>query len=74
MVQSRVEERGLCNVRQIGFHASNSTTLHCTRLTDHVPLNLNGNKYTAAVFVDIEKPLILHGTLVCYIDHLDRDF
>jgi hypothetical protein len=45
-VQKRVEERGLLNV---------STTLQCMRLTDHVTINFNNKKSTAAVFLDIEK-------------------
>jgi hypothetical protein len=38
------------------------------RLTNHVTLNFNNN--TAAVFLDTNKPLIQHATLVCYIFYL----
>jgi hypothetical protein len=44
-----VEERGLLNALQFGFRARHSTTLQCTRLTDHVTLNFNKNASTAAV-------------------------
>jgi hypothetical protein len=55
IVQRHIEERGLHNACQFGFHARHSTTLQCMRVTDHVTLNFNNNLSTAAVFLDIEK-------------------
>jgi hypothetical protein len=55
-VLGHVEESGLLNASQFSFHARHSTTLQCMRLTDHVSLNFK-NISTAAVFLDIEKPL-----------------
>jgi hypothetical protein len=54
IVQKHIEERGLLNAGQFGFHARRSITLQCMRLTDHVTLNFNNNMSTAAVFWDIE--------------------
>jgi hypothetical protein len=55
IVQWYIEEKGLLNASQFGFHAHHSATLQCMRLTDHVTLNFNNNMPTAAVFLDIEK-------------------
>jgi hypothetical protein len=43
LVQKHIEERCLLNASQFGFRARHSTTLQCTRLTDHVTLNFNNN-------------------------------
>jgi hypothetical protein len=50
IVQRHTEERG-----QIDFRASQSTTVQCTKLTDHVTLNFNNKIFTAAVFLNTEK-------------------
>jgi hypothetical protein len=55
IVHRYIKETGLFNASQFGFRARHSTTLQCTRLTDHVTLNFNNNMSTAAVFLDIEK-------------------
>jgi hypothetical protein len=55
IVQRHIEERGLLNAIQFGFHAHHSTTLQCIRLMDRMTLNFNNNMSTAAVFLDIEK-------------------
>jgi hypothetical protein len=57
VVQRHIEERGLLNASQFGFHAHHSTTLQCIRLIEHVILNFNNNIYMAAVFLNIEKAL-----------------
>jgi hypothetical protein len=57
VVQRHIEERGLFNASQFGFHAYHSMTLQCMRLMEHVTLNFNNNISTAAVFSDIEKAL-----------------
>jgi hypothetical protein len=74
IVQKHAEERGLLHASQFDFHACHSTTLQCTSLMEHVTLNFNNNMSMAAVFLDIIKPLILQGTLVCYINNLNRNF
>jgi hypothetical protein len=48
--------------------------LQCMRLTDHVIVNFNNNMSISVQFLDIEKALILHGTLVCYINYLNWNF
>jgi hypothetical protein len=55
IVQRHIEERGLLNASQFGFHARHSTALQCVRLTDHIALKFNNSMSTAAVFLDIEK-------------------
>jgi hypothetical protein len=55
LVQKHIEERGLLNANQCAFRASHSTTLQCMKLTDHVTLNFNNKRSTAAVFLDIEQ-------------------
>jgi hypothetical protein len=55
VVQKHIEERGLLNASQFGFHARHSTTLQCMRLTNHVTLNFNNEIFMAAVVLDIEK-------------------
>jgi hypothetical protein len=55
IVQNHIEERGLLNASQFGFHVHHSTTVQCMRLTDYVTLNLNNNISTAAAFLNIEK-------------------
>jgi hypothetical protein len=42
------------------------------RLTDHVTLNFNNIISTAPVFLDIEEPLIAHGTQACCISWNSR--
>jgi hypothetical protein len=64
----------LFNASQFGFRACLGTTLLSMRPADQVTLNLNNNKNMAAVFLDIEKPLILHATLACFVDHLNWNF
>jgi hypothetical protein len=49
-----IEERGVLNASQFGFHARHSTTLQCMRLMDHVTLNFYNNMSTSAVFLDTE--------------------
>jgi hypothetical protein len=70
IVQSHIEERGLLNASQFGFVACHNTALQCMRLTDYVALNFNNNMSMAAVFLDIEKPLIQHGTLTSYLNYI----
>jgi hypothetical protein len=55
IVQRHIEERGLLNAGQFGFHACHSMTLKCMRLTDHITLNFNNNVSTVAIFLDTEK-------------------
>jgi hypothetical protein len=55
IVQRHIEEVGLLNASQFGFHTLQSTTFQCKRLTNHVTLNFNNNMFTVAVFLDIEK-------------------
>jgi hypothetical protein len=55
IVQRHIEERGLLNASQFGFHARHSRMLQIMRLADHVTLNFNSDMYMAAVFLDIEK-------------------
>jgi hypothetical protein len=74
IVQRHIEEKGLHNTCQFGFRERHSTTLQCMRLTDHMTPNFNNNLSTVAVFLDIEKPLTLHGTLACYINSLKWNF
>jgi hypothetical protein len=38
---------------------------------DHINLNFNNNISTAAVFLDIKKPLILYGTPAYYTNYLN---
>jgi hypothetical protein len=64
-------KRDLLNSRQFVFLARHNRTLQCMRLTDHVTLNFNNNTSTTGVFFDIEKRLIQHGTLACYINDLN---
>jgi hypothetical protein len=70
IVKKHIDEKGLLNAGQFEFRGCNSTTLQCMRLTDHVTLNFNNNMSTAAVFLDMEKHLIQHGTMACYISCL----
>jgi hypothetical protein len=70
IVQRHIEERGLLDASQFGFHAHHNTALQCMRLTDYVALNFNNSMSMAAVFLDIEKRLRQHGTLACYINYL----
>jgi hypothetical protein len=56
IVQRHIEERGLLNASQFGFHARHSTALQCMRLTDHMAtITFNNSMSMAAVFLDIEK-------------------
>jgi hypothetical protein len=54
ILQRHIEERGLLNAGQFGFHAHQSMILRCMRLTDRITLNFYNSMSTAAVFVDIE--------------------
>jgi hypothetical protein len=55
MVQRHIEERGLPNTSQFGFHAHHRTTLQCMKLMNLVTLNFNSNMSMVVVFLDIEK-------------------
>jgi hypothetical protein len=44
------------------------------RLTDHVTLNIKNDLSTAAVLLDIEKPLILLGTRSFYTNNQNYIF
>jgi hypothetical protein len=70
IVQRHIEVRDLLNGSQFGFRARHSTTFQCMRFMDQVTLNFNNNVSTAAVFLDIEKPLI-HVTLACYTSYIN---
>jgi hypothetical protein len=74
IVRWHVEERGLLNASQFGFHARHSTTLERMRLMDHITLNLKNDMSMAVVFLDTEKPLIQHGTSACYTNYLNYNF
>jgi hypothetical protein len=54
-LKKHIEEKGLLNASQFGFHARHSTTLQLMRLTDLVTLNFNNKMSMAAAFLDIEK-------------------
>jgi hypothetical protein len=54
-LQKHIDERGVINVSQFGFHARHSTTLQYMSLTYHVTFNFNNKMSTVAVFLDIEK-------------------
>jgi hypothetical protein len=71
VIQRHIEERGLLNESQFGFRARHSTTLQCMKLTDHVALNFNKNMSTAAVFLDVQKALLQHRTLACYVNYVN---
>jgi hypothetical protein len=53
IVQRHIEERGLLNRSQFGFHVHHSMTLQCIRPLGHVTLNFNYNISMAAMFLDI---------------------
>jgi hypothetical protein len=55
IVRRHIEQRGLLNESEFGFHASHSSTLQSMRLTDHITKNFNINMSMAAVFLDIEE-------------------
>jgi hypothetical protein len=74
ILQEHIEERGLLNASQFGVRARHSMTLQSMRLTDYVTLNFNSKLSMAAVFLDIQKPLIPHGTLVCYTSYPNSNF
>jgi hypothetical protein len=57
IVQSHIEERGVLNASQLGFHAHHSTTFQGMGLMDLVTLNCNSTMSMAAVFLDIGKAL-----------------
>jgi hypothetical protein len=57
------ERKSFLNASQFRFRAYHSTTLQYKELRDHVNLNLNNKLPTAAVFLDIEKYLILKARL-----------
>jgi hypothetical protein len=48
-----------------------TVTLQCMKLTNQMILNLNNNMSMAVEFMDIEKPLIQHSTLACYMNYLN---
>jgi hypothetical protein len=72
-VQRNIEE-GLLNASQFGFRSRHRTTLQYMRLKYHVTLNFNNKIFTAAVYLDIEKALIQHGTLGCFINYPNWNF
>jgi hypothetical protein len=74
LLQKHIEEEGLLNASQFSFRVRHSTTLQLMRLTDHVTLNFNNKMSTVAVFLDMEKPLIPHGTQACYISYQNLNF
>jgi hypothetical protein len=74
IIKRHIGERNLHNASQFGFCARHSTTLQCMRLADHMTLNFNNNMSTAAVFLDIEKALTLHGNLACSTSYLNYNF
>jgi hypothetical protein len=69
--QRHIEEIGLLNGSQIGFHARHRTTLQCMRVRD-VTLNFNNDLYMDAVFLDIEKAFdtIWQFSLLCKLSEL----
>jgi hypothetical protein len=71
IVQKHIEVRGLLNTSKFGFRARHSAKLQYMRLTDNATLDFNNNMSKAAVLLDIEKPLIQHCILVCYISYLN---
>jgi hypothetical protein len=74
IVHRHIEGKGFLNTSQFGFRARHSMTLQCMRLMHHVTLNFNNTVSTAAVFLDVKKPLIQHGILACYINYLNWNF
>jgi hypothetical protein len=52
---NHIEEWGLLNAGQFGFHARHSKTLQCMKLTDQVTLSSNSKMSTVAVFLDTRK-------------------
>jgi hypothetical protein len=81
ILPKHIDERGLLNASQYGFRAGHSTTLQCTRLTDHVTLNFNNKMSTAAVFLDIEKAFhttwhsgLLYVIQIGIFDQLDQAY
>jgi hypothetical protein len=74
ILQKHNEEKGLLSASHFGFPERHSTTLQCMRLTDHVTLNFNNKMFTAAVFLDIKKPLMQHGTLACFASSVNCNF
>jgi hypothetical protein len=74
ILQKYIDERGQLNASQFGFRARHSTTLQCTRLTDHITLHFYNKICTTAVFLDIQKSLIPHGTLACYTSYPNWNF
>jgi hypothetical protein len=67
VIQRQVEEKGLLNASQFGFHVRHSTILYYMRLTDHVILNCNSNISMAVVFLDIEKAFdVMRHTVLLY--------
>jgi hypothetical protein len=55
--QRLIEERGLLNASQFDFRACHSMTLQCMKLMDHLTVHFSNDMPTAAVFLDIEKPI-----------------
>jgi hypothetical protein len=74
IIQRYLQERGLFNASQFGFHIRYSMTLHYMRLADHVIFNFNSNMSMAMVFLDIEKGLDTICTLPCYINYVNWNF
>jgi hypothetical protein len=62
------------HLSQFGFRARHSTTLQCMRLTDHVTPNFNNDMSTLRYSCISKRPLIIHGTLACYINYLNGIF
>jgi hypothetical protein len=51
IVQRYIEENGLINASQSGFHACHSIPFQCMRLMNHMTLNFNNSISTAVVFL-----------------------
>jgi len=51
------------------FFALHRATLQCMSLRNHVTPNFNKTMSTAAVLLDMEKPLTPRGTLACYTSY-----
>jgi hypothetical protein len=73
IVQRSVEERGLLNASQFGFHACHSITPQCMSLTDHISLDFNNNMSTAAVLLDMyAKEIIFNNMLYVRYIHVTK--
>jgi hypothetical protein len=57
------------DVIQFGLRALQGTKPQYMKCRGHVILSFNNNLSTVAVSSNIEKPLKLHGTVVCYMTY-----